>query len=144
MPNHLTPLDFKYVSIFADRRAFPKIPQKKLQLIYLLSIDKTNHYNASTWSLAYLGFIICAIHWLTRSLDNVRFCNKLQIAKCKFFNNFSFKIWQTIKKILTCVCWKKDQKQNSHVLLFDDIDLLGAGQFVLEQGFHLEMNNYDM
>ena len=34
--------------------------------------------------------------------------------------------------------------QNSHVLLFDDIDLLGAGEFVLEQGFHLEMNNYNV
>ena len=55
-----------------------------------------------------------------------------------------FKIWETIKKILTCVCSKEDQTQNSHVLLFDDIDLLGAGQFVLEQGFHLEMNNYNV
>ena len=55
-----------------------------------------------------------------------------------------FKIWETIKKILTCVCSKEDQTQNSHVLLFDDIDLLGAGEFVLEQGFHLEMNNYNV
>ena len=114
---------------------------------FIHSIQHTCHihklYLQLLLILIYLGFIIWAMHCVTRSLKKQIWHFQIgQILQC-FNLNLYLALLRSIKDLnVTKYIFDKCQnlqalKCDSHVLFFDHINLLGAGKLILEQHFYL-------